>query len=159
MKRLILFLRKNSFVWHRVQKNQKKVTIGIVEGHKKQRVAFMTDRQSSAYAIVHHDSSIVVDSNRVYECAYDFKGKQFYVVCEQQDKENRPNSLRTANSVWKLLMYELNINVHLSLVARADFKSIQCIPWWQKESLTLKTIVPVNDSVMRWFNRQNGKKH
>ena len=139
-------------------KKSKRVTVGVIEGHKKQRVAFMTDRQSSTYAIVHHDSSIVVDSNRVYECAYDFKRKQFYVVRERQDKENRPNSLRTANSIWKLLMYELNINVLLSLVARADFKSIQCIPRWQKESLTLKTIVPVNDSVTRRFNRQNGKK-
>ena len=135
------------------------MTVGVVEGHKKQRVAFMTDRQSSKYAIVHHDSSIVVDSNRVYKCAYDFKRKQFYVVRERQDKENRPHSLRTANSIWKLLMYELNINVLLTLVARADFKSIQCIPRWQKESLTLKTIVPVNDSVTRRFNRQTVKKH
>ena len=139
-------------------KKSKKVTIGIVEGHKKQRVAFMTDRQVNTYAIVHHENSIIIDANRVYECGYSFNKKQFYIIRERPDKVNRPNSLRTANSVWKLLMYNIDINILLSLLVEVDLKSIPCIPRWQKESLSLNPIVAVNDSVARRFNRQNGKK-
>lgn len=136
----------------------KRVTVGIVEGHKKQRVVFLTDRQTSTYAIVRHDKCVMIDSNRVYECGYDFKTKQFYIVRERTDKLNKPNSLRTANSVWKLLVYNIDINGIMFLLSHKDVKTIPCIPRWQKESLTLQSIVPLNDSVTRRFNRQNGKK-
>ena len=139
-------------------KKSKRVTVGVVEGHKKQRVVFMTDRPTSTYAIVRHDKSVVIDSNRVYECGYDFKTKQFYIVRERTDKLNKPNSLRTANSVWKLLVYNIDINEIMFLLSHKDVKTIPCIPRWQKESLTLQSIVPMNDSVTRRFNRQNGKK-
>ena len=140
-------------------KRSKKLTIGIVEGYKKQRIAFQTDTKTNTYAIVTHDPSVIIDSSRVYECGYDNVRKHFYVIRERSDKTNRPNTIRTANSVWKLLVYSININSIMPLVlGKIKFTLIECIPDWQKQSSELITVIPIRDSVINRFNRQNGTK-
>ena len=68
---------------------------------------------------------------------------------------NKPNNLRTAKSVWKLLKYSININCIIPLIQGKHENNNHCyIPDWQKQSLEIKSIIPLKDSVIKRFNRQ-----
>ena len=136
------------------------VTVGIVENSYNKKVIFKTNENRCA--IVEH-SILNPDKNTVYECAYNSKRKTFYVLRERTDKYNKPNTLRTAKAVWKLLSNPVDINLLLP-IALNTLTSTQLsfvIPLWQYKLLDIKSSMNIifdYDTVINRFNKQNGRK-
>ena len=82
-----------------ILQKQHKVTVGIVENCYNKKVVFRTAENKCA--IIEHCIKNP-DQNTVYECAYNKQRNTFYVTRERSDKYNKPNTLRTAKSIWKL---------------------------------------------------------
>ena len=82
---------------------------------------------------------------------------------ERTDKYNKPNTLRTAKAVWKLLSNPVDINLLLP-IALNTLTSTQLsfvIPLWQYKLLDIKSSMNIifdYDTVINRFNKQNGRK-
>ena len=140
-------------------KRQTKKTIGLVEGFNHRLIAFKTHKDCNKFAIIEHGNDVVIDSSHVYECCYDKKKDTFIIVRERPDKRNTPNTIRTANSVWKLLMGKIDIDSIMLLIFGNDIDTLNnIIPQWQINAFNTKSVLPLECSVINRFNMQNGKK-
>ena len=127
------------------KRHQTSVTIGLVEGYNHKLVAFKTCIDSNRYAVIEHSKDTVIDDSHVYECSYDKTKDVFVVVRERTDKQNRPNTLRTANSVLKLLTRCIDIDSIMPMILghcndmKRDVFTVEC-------------------TLIDRFNMQNGKR-
>ena len=137
-----------------------KYMLGCVDTYKS-RVVFQTDKRNKKFAIIDNPNhfKLKIDGATVYECVFNTKTEHFDIIREREDKYDRPNSLRTALSVLKLIQLKLNINEIITCIngSAIPVENTQ-IPQWQRNSYELKNIIEPIDSVISRFNNQNGNR-
>lgn len=142
------------------RKIKTKYLFGCVDSYKN-RVVFQTDKRNKKFAIIDNLNNLVlkIDGATVYECVFNSNTEHFDIIREREDKYNRPNSLRTALSVLKLIQQKLDINEIINLMngSSIPFTNTQ-IPQWQRNACELKYIIEPLDSVISRFNNQNGNR-
>jgi hypothetical protein len=102
--------------------------------------------------------------SNIYECSYNKQTRRFDIIRDRSSEKTTPNRLRTAQSAWKLITYDINIDVILPLIndtasLNDRVRSLHTLPEWSLKQILMTcsenvSIIKEKDPFMGRFRRQ-----